>query len=226
MNIMDTPLTFTQIPTLYINLERRTDRNELIIQELKSLGMERWERMKAICMKNGAVGCAMSHIRCVEKAQSENWEYVFICEDDIQVLDKDRLRRSVDQFILSYPSESDWDVLIIGGNNVMPYYPNDDISIRVFHCITTTGYIVRRHYYSTLLANYKEGVKRLMTNGQPDQNAIDKYWLLLQRSDKWYMIVPPCVIQRPNFSDIEQRHTDFTHYMLNVNKAILPSALR
>ena len=41
------------------------------------------ERFPAIELKNGRLGCSMSHLRCIEMAKERGWDHVFICEDDI-----------------------------------------------------------------------------------------------------------------------------------------------
>jgi hypothetical protein len=78
---------------------------------------------------------------------------------------------------------------------------------------------VRRPYFERLLANFKEGLKNLIANParQPDY-AIDQYWKLLQRTDRWYLSVPISVIQRPDYSDVSRQHVDYTNAMTQVNK--------
>ena len=68
--------------TLYINLEHRVDRKEHVTKELEKIGVK-GERFNAIKTKNGAIGCTLSHIKCLEIAKERNYEEVFICEDDI-----------------------------------------------------------------------------------------------------------------------------------------------
>lgn len=206
------------IPTIYINLEKRDDRNLNTIYELERIGIKNIIRFNAIEKENGALGCSFSHLKCLEIAIKNNYDYVLICEDDITFLDKDLFITHINSFL---NSDLNWDVVLIGGNNMLPYKPVNDYCIKIFNCLTTTGYIVKKHYYNKLLANYKEGILQLMKN--PDEKikyAIDKYWLKLQQQDEWYLIIPPTVIQKPNYSDIEKKATNFTNYMLDYNKVI------
>ena len=78
--------------TLFINLEHRTDRLQHALDEFKKLGINS-ERVNAVKMKNGAIGCTMSHIKCIELAKSRDWEQVFICEDDITFLEPELLKK-------------------------------------------------------------------------------------------------------------------------------------
>ena len=70
--------------TFYINLEHRTYRLEHVKNELKKIGVE-GERFNAIKTKSGAIGCTLSHIKCLEIAKERKYEEVFICEDDIKL---------------------------------------------------------------------------------------------------------------------------------------------
>ena len=67
---------------LFINLEERKDRLKHVTEQLKTIGIS-GERVTAVKTKMGAIGCTMSHIKCLEMALERNYENVFICEDDI-----------------------------------------------------------------------------------------------------------------------------------------------
>jgi len=202
--------------TLFINLEHRTDRLEHAVSEFKKMGINA-ERVNAINMQNGAIGCTMSHIKCIELAKSRNWEQVFICEDDITFLNPELLIQNIEMFYNN--DDILWDVLIIGGNNVPPYQQLYEYAARIFQNQTTTGYIVKKQYYDTLLKNFKESAANLLRN--PDNKreyALDIYWNRLQMQDFWYMITPPTVTQYENYSDIEKRNTNYDFLMLDMDK--------
>lgn len=205
------------IPTIYINLEHRKDRNESVLKELKKIGVMNPTRLNAVQMNNGAIGCSLSHIKCLEISIKNNYEYVMICEDDIEILNIELFVENINKFL---NSNIDWDVVLIAGNNMIPYNFVNDYCIKIYNCLTTTGYIVKKKYYDTLLNNYKEGVKNLIKEQTNTYYRIDKYWQLLQKKDNWYMIIPPTIVQKEDYSDIEKKITNFKNYMLNFNKAI------
>ena len=62
---------FNTIPVMYINLERRPDRKENVIKELHKIGIERPICFKAVELENGAVGCSISHLKCIEIAKKK-----------------------------------------------------------------------------------------------------------------------------------------------------------
>jgi glycosyl transferase family 25 len=202
--------------TIFINLESRKDRLEHVTTELNKIGVK-GERFNAIKTKTGSVGCTMSHIRCIEIAKERGYEEVFICEDDITFLDPELFKNSLNEFYEN--DEIMWDMLIICGNNVPPFCKVTDYCCRVFYCQTTTGYIIKKHYYDTLLANYKSGLQQLIR--EPTRHAefaIDMYWKQLQRQDFWYLLTPLTVTQKPGFSDVENKDVDYTNLMLDLEK--------
>jgi hypothetical protein len=108
---------------------------------------------------------------------------------------------------------------LLAGNNVPPFIKNGDFSIRVSHCQTTTGYIVRNHYLPTLIENVKMGIhKFLLTPSDSFHYAIDKFWIGLQKKDRWYLITPLTVTQREDFSDIECKRKNYSRLMLDLEK--------
>lgn len=207
---------------LYINLLSRTDRKQHIESQLTSIGVNP-TRFNAIKLKNGRVGCSMSHLKCIENAKKNNWPYVMICEDDLLILNKDSFITHLNNFFTLHGNIDDaWNVLLLAGNNVPPYVKIDNTCIKVSHCQTTTGYIIKQRYYDTLINNIRTGIHKLMTN--PDNHveyAIDKYWIQLQKIHPWYMIVPVEAVQREDYSDIEQRQTNYEHVMKDIDKYAL-----
>lgn len=204
---------------LYINLNSRPDREKLLINELQKIGLT-GTRFNAIKMENGAIGCSMSHLKCIQLARENEWDYVCIIEDDIEFLDPDLFKNQVTTFLKKHKN---WDVLLLAGNNMLPYQSVDNTCIKVQNCQTTTGYIVKKHYYDILIENYKKGIENLIKNpDKPEMYSIDRFWFLLQNKDNWYLIIPLSVIQREDYSDIQQKKVNFRKYMLDYNKVIKP----
>jgi glycosyl transferase family 25 len=201
----------------YINLDIRVDRKEHVENEFNKLGITNFERFKAIQLDNGAVGCSMSHLKCIENAKKNNYEYIMICEDDIVFTNPKLFLTQLNAFWNSDMKDI-WDVILIAGNNMLPYKPINNTCIQVYNCQTTTGYIVKREYYDTLIQNYKEGIQRILKEPSNNDYKIDKYWFHLQRKDNWFLIIPLSVVQKEDYSDIEKKVTNFQSYMLNYNK--------
>lgn len=202
--------------TFYINLVNRRDRKERVEKELSKISLE-YERFNAIKLPNGALGCSMSHLKCIQIAKESGWSHVFICEDDIQFLDPELFKKQIDTFLKNHQNE--WDVLLVAGNNMPPYLDIDDTCVQVKQCQTTTGYIVKQHYYDILIDNFKKGIERLIK--EPKKHflyAIDKYWFFLQQQHRWFLIIPLTVVQRTDYSDIEKKIVDYKKIMTDLDK--------
>jgi hypothetical protein len=93
---------------------------------------------------------------------------------------------------------------------------------KVITCTTTSGYMVRRHYYETLLNNFKESVEvvknelkqHIQKCGQQkipvgklyNCSAIDQYWFSLQQKDSFYLTNPVLGKQGCGYSDNDCSH--------------------
>jgi GR25 family glycosyltransferase involved in LPS biosynthesis len=181
---------------------------------MSNLVAERFNAVKHVV--HGAIGCSMSHMRCIQIAKARNWDHVMVCEDDVLFTNVPLFLTQMSRFLATVP---EWDVVLLAGNNIPPFRVVNDACIQISNCQTTTAYIVKAHYYDTLIANYRAGIHLLMRNPtQKLEYAIDRYWFELQRRDRWFLITPLSVVQREDYSDIEQRITNYGHLMLDLDK--------
>tara|TARA_R110000787_G_scaffold136724_8_gene249274 strand:- start:586 stop:1194 length:609 start_codon:yes stop_codon:yes gene_type:complete len=194
----------------YINLTERIDRNQNAIEQLSKLGIQP-NRMNAVKTEMGIVGCALSHLRCIQEAQINNYPYVCIFEDDIVIKNEHLLSRKVKKLI-----NEPFDVLMLSGNNFRPFEEHDDY-IKVSKCFTTGAYIIKAHYYDTWMKNLNEGIKLLLQTNNRDY-SLDMYNHQLQRQDNWWLITPICCYQMPDYSDIEKTNVNYKSIMLNYDK--------
>jgi len=212
----------------FINLDHRVDRLNHVTHQLTNLGViHKAERFPAIKTTSGAIGCALSHMKCIEIAIARNYNNIFICEDDITFLDIPVFTTSLQKFYSDFSkpeTETEtpvWDVLIVSGNNGPPFQKISDSYMRIHNCQSTTGYIVNKHYYQTLLKNFKESTSLLVKEpSNREKYAIDMYWKKLQTIHKWYLIIPVKVVQIESYSDVEEKFVDYKTLMLDYDKKI------
>lgn len=198
----------------YINLESRPDRKIHVEKELKNIGLQ-GTRFNAIKCNNGAIGCTRSHLEVLKIAVQLKLDHILIVEDDIQFLNPRLFVRQLDKFL---SKNKNWDVVLIGGNNIGKYSEVDDTCIKITRCRTTTGYLVKNHYFEILIKNIEDGLQKFIKEpSNPLFYAIDQYWSLLQQKDNWYLIIPLTIKQRLDYSDIEKCMTDYNN-MLEINK--------
>ena len=185
---------------VYINLEKRPDRNE-DMKKMTSIFADKVTRFLAIEDKPGFIGCTKSHIAVLEMAIENNWKNVLILEDDAIWNKYEQGYNNLQKLI-----NNDYDVIVLGGTFV------NRINNTLISCKTTVGYIVNSKYYKTLLSNFKEGLKKLEETHDRELYAIDTYWNTLQRRDNWLILTPCLVYQKPNYSDICNEFQDYTQY--------------
>lgn len=195
----------------YINLEERTDRKIHVEKELTELGWS-FQRFNAVKAKSGRIGCSMSHLKLLMKAKKENLPYIVIVEDDIQFTNKQKFNSLLKHF---FNKNINYDVLLLAGNLRPPVKKIDPNILKISKSFTTTGYIVKNHYYDKMINNIKEGIQNLLKNPLNGYNAIDVYWMKLQSIDNWYILYPRTITQLPDYSDIEQRAVNYNHLMLD-----------
>jgi glycosyl transferase family 25 len=188
---------------VYINLDERGDRKLNVQRELlRVFPVGKVRRFAAIKEEIGGIGCTKSHIAVLEMAKAEGWGNVMIVEDDF-VWKNFEAGAPVLTELLTKP----YDVIVIGGTYVMC-----DSTYRLASCQTTTGYIVQRGYYDTLLANYKEGLDLLQKTNAYNVYALDQYWKRLHKTGNWRVVQPTLCAQKPGYSDIEKRVVNYSQY--------------
>lgn len=199
----------------YINLESRPDRNSHFEKEINKIGLEA-TRFNAIKQKNGALGCSMSHLALLKYAKNNNMDHILIMEDDICFLNPEVFINSLNLFL---SNNIVFDVLLIAGNNMEPYTKINDFCVKIQKCQTTTGYLVKQHYYDKLIENIEQGIKNLLNNiTKTNDFAIDQYWTKLQITDKWFLLTPLTVTQKPDYSNVEKRIINYNRVMLDLDK--------
>jgi glycosyl transferase family 25 len=202
---------------IFINLDHRTDRLENMQRFFTEarIPSEKIVRFSAIRETPGIVGAARSHIAVMKMIIYHGWENVLILEDDVQGL-------NYSNETLIEHIKKPFDVLMLGG-----YYSilEENRAIRAFQ---TSSYIIKKYYVPKLLDNFEIGLKKLLSNKfslfqtkknemikHDNSNHIDVYWWKLQQIDNWRCIVPPMVIQKESYSDIQEKTVKGNNYVLS-----------
>ena len=185
---------------VYINLKQRSDRRIQCEAEFARLGLTA-KRIDAIKCTPGSLGCTMSHIKCLELAKRNNWDHIWINEDDLTfTMSRSALDRCVTQF---FAQHLDWKVLMFHAI-VLKGKKEDQHAVRVQKSWCTTSYLVQRPYYDVLLHNFYEGASRLYRDPASKQH-VDVFWKSLQTRDQWYLLQPLAAQQRIGYSDIDNQ---------------------
>lgn len=188
---------------IFINLKKRTDRLEQIMKEFEKLQIhpDKILRIEAIEDRNGALGCAKSHLEIVKYARLHNFSNILILEDDFSLnVDPHEFHEQLTEF---FKRKINYDVVMMAYNLKLSHYYDDLIS-HTISAYTTSAYLVHHDFYDKLIQCYEECIENLTKEPNNHQMyAIDSYWQKLQnRNNNWYHFNKRLSKQRPSLSDI------------------------
>ena len=199
---------------LYINLDKRKDRMNEIIDEFQKLGVNPSDliRIPAVYTpENGAIGCFMSHIKALQKSIFDfPGQNILICEDDLHFpFSAEETLEKMRNFVKD-PLFDRRDVWMISNNpNKMEDTHDSDVK-RLIEAQMSSGYVANTKYLKKILDEYLQALKAFQESGKWSwEYCNDQCWKPLQKVDKWYSIKPNIGVQRESFSDIENKKVNY-----------------
>lgn len=193
----------------YINLESRPDKRLLCEDQFSKHGIiaERFIGHDT-CLDDkvygrGNVGCTASHRGVLELICHNRFKRTLILEDDFLI-------RSV-RFNTMFETMSpfvplDWDMLYLGGHyGEAPTGRINDFVIHHRHMLTTSSYGVTLEQARRMVIHIS-GV-----------GPIDSLYYQFHENNKCYIFQPRLMVQRPCFSDIQQRECDNQQCMEDIS---------
>ena len=201
---------------IYINLEHRKDRNEMLIKMLKNTDIkpEKILRFNAIKTDVGWLGCLNSHLECAKILQEKikNKEIsgnVMVIEDDFKFMDNvSHVNFSLDNF---FSKVNGYDVLLLTSRR--PKYLGENTHTNTEHpnifkslkCQDAGGYIINSKYigklYNLWNGAFKEASTLDINKYSHHHLRTDNVWTKLMAKDNWYFIKPTIAMQYTSFSD-------------------------
>lgn len=204
-----------------INLDHRTDRWDECIRNHQAMGFQDGDiRRVSACIdaQFGLIGCTKSHIKAMtEFFITENAEYCLVLEDDFDFLiPRQELEARLDLVAQKAP---DFDVIMLSGTHVLSLGVGLPLVEKVMDAQSACAYLLKRDYVPKLLACFLNSARKLEIYREHTAArgaftywyGLDMMWKHLQREDKWYIFNPVLGVQRPSFSDIEGKHTDYSN---------------
>jgi hypothetical protein len=213
---------------IYINLENRQDRKDLLLEELKSLNtnMAKVHKVSGVYMpKNGHKGCIQSHILALNMIKLNKWKRVLILEDDAQLdAEPETVNNIINASMDTLDKEnSNWNVIMLATANkvISPANKDNAHELEIYspdgtlkpvkmekltRATTSSAYIVKDTYVDAILdlfntCNDKMKHNKLSGN-KYEYWALDQKWESLQEKDNWYAISPDPIKQREIWSTI------------------------
>jgi glycosyl transferase family 25 len=183
---------------MYINLNRRTDRRELIETQLNEYGLQ-YERFEAIETPGfGTLGCGLSHLEVLKIAKERGYKNILILEDDFYFLvTKEELNEQLNLF---FDLSLNYDVCFLA-YLLQDYKLVNNVVNQALECQTTSAYIVNNSYYDELIKLYEYTMPLLKETRQHWIYANDQAWKPLQKRDNWYYFIKRIGAQRDGISD-------------------------
>jgi len=189
----------TKIPKIfYINLDSRTDRRKEMETMLQGYD---YERISAIEHDDGYIGCAKSHIQCIQMAKGLQYDKIIVLEDDFMFKNDCNFKN------MELPEKYDCFLLC---NRIKKHTKIDKTFSRVHECSWTSGHILDKNIYDDLIQNLKDGIEDRIKNGKRHSNNLDIYWNKLW--EKYVCITHNYnfATQRSGYSDIINKNIDRT----------------
>ena len=190
-----------------INLDRRKDRWVETVTELRKWDLfDSVNRYSAIDgstlennkypINNGELGLLETHLKLIRIAKEKKYKNILLIEDDIEFTEE---ILNIDFYFEKLPS--DWEMLWFGGNhNKHMGNKIDLINDQIIKC---------RNTYSThcigINENIYEDLINLLTNRL---KPVDVYYSDVQNTHNCYSFNPSIALQRPSFSDIQNKVQD------------------
>jgi glycosyl transferase family 25 len=192
---------------IYINLNKRVDRCELIEKELSNYNLD-YERFEAIeCTDFGTYGCGLSHLSVLKIAKERNYKNILILEDDFEfIVTKEVFEKNLTEF---FESNIDYNVCMLSYNLNDFLEIDNSVVNKILFSQTASGYIVNSNYYNVLIELYEWSMPLLMSTRQHWIYANDIVWEKHQRNDNWYYFKNRIGKQRAGFSDNSNGYSDY-----------------
>ncbi|MGA6580753.1 hypothetical protein ACPEHY_22770, partial [Providencia sp. NPDC089923] len=119
----------------------------------------------------------------------------------------------------------DWNVALLSANyhrvatlKSVPYI------VKALNSWCCCAYLVNQFYAPILYNNFTQSVEKLKQGGEHGQFACDVHWMQLSTQHNWLGMYPVIGHQKPNMSDIEGQHMDYTEIFYKSIESIAVNA--
>lgn len=147
-------------------------------------------------VSRGDLGCTLSHLKVVRMAKEQNLKSYFVFEDDVEFAPDINAKF----FAYMYQLPADWDMLYLGGNHMGGFDAVTENIAKIHLTYTTHAIGVKAKAYDALI----EVLGR-------ENDKVDICFAELHEKLNCYVTRPHLAFQRPSFSDILEKETDYQH---------------
>lgn len=190
-----------------INLDRRPDRYESFLSELKMYDLNGATRYPAIDgstltnntpLLSGELGVLLTHHNIIKECMNRNLSNVLVLEDDVQFTNE---INNVSEYVSKLPD--DWDFIYFGGNHKYgkPPEPINDKVIKLNYTVALQCVAIKNTMFEIL--------DNILTK---QKKQVDTYYAELHDRFNAYGFNPSIAKQKIGFSDIQNRVVDYNIY--------------
>lgn len=192
--------------TYCITLDARKDRweqakeefskNNIIAEKVSAIDGSKLNLNFPSEIKEGAVGCSLSHLYIMKMAKQLGLSNYLVLEDDVKF---------IDNFIEIFPHimnqvPSDWDMLYLGGQHIH----GRNIQ-RVTENIYKCEYTLTTHSFAVKNTVYDLFIDKLIDITKP----CDVHFAEEHKNINAYVCIPHLTWQRQGYSDVEKQNVDY-----------------
>lgn len=188
---------------VYINMDSRTDRRELMEQELRRVGWKA-QRFSASSYKGCPnSGCLLSHATVLEQAYDEGCANVLVLEDDFKFIDdENKVNNSINAF---FASGIEWDVVMLTTcAAIKAEQAEQPLVSKIVSSGNGVAYLVNRSMMLELSMLFKANLENLYQTKRHWEYQNDMLWKQLMPMSNWYMFNEYLGYQREGYSDLSQ----------------------
>lgn len=203
----------------YINLNSRTDRkNHIEKLKVEYPFFQNIKRMEAIYSDKYGLGCALSHLKCLEELEKIDKPYYLIMEDDFFILNKENFDNFINDFE-KIKNNNNWDVITLTpkGNTTKKFFLGN--FNKIIRTQTATCYILKSSFLKTLIEIIKQGVEGLKKGSRKikkhNENCVDQCWKPIQEKTNWIYYYKIFAGQLPGYSDIQKKYVNYNKRFLS-----------
>ena len=178
-----------------INLKERLDRYKQIKADFETYTNINLIFIDAIKHEKGAIGCFLSHKKCISLAKEQNMPYIIVLEDDC--LPGDNFENRLINIVEYLKNNNDWK-LFLGGvkkSNRIVYKCNSELE---------PIYTIKNGY-CTHLSIYHHNIYDEVLQVNHIENCVDTYW-----HSRFLALItlPFLAYQRNGYSDINNTYNN------------------
>lgn len=189
------------VPVCVINLPERTERLARTEQELHNFYSDTnikdgYYLIPGVKHRNSYTGIATAHLKAIQMAKDNNWEFVVVCEDDIHFQSKHSKSYAIEAF---KQVPEDFDILLAGIYTTTGLVSKNNIWNKTGEFSGTHFYVVHNKAYDKILSFDK-------------LQHIDR-WFGRQKDLNCYVTKEFFAIQYDGFSDNAGMEREYYHLL-------------